>query len=74
MPKPSDEPIVSPQPEAAAAPVAVTLNEFCMRLSETVHRPELIGAFAFSERAAGNSRDSVDAFQARYEVFVNKPV
>lgn len=59
---------------AGAAPVALSINEFCTRLSETVIRPELIGAFAFSERAAGNLRDTADAYQARYEAFVNKPV
>ena len=59
---------------AAADQSTVTINEFCMRLSETVNRPELIGAFAYSERAAGVQRDTLEQFQARYNAFINKPV
>lgn len=54
--------------------ITVSLNEFCARLSETVNRPELIGGFAFSERAAGHQRGTAEEFAARYEVFINKPV
>lgn len=54
--------------------VTVSINEFCVRLSETVTRPELIGAFAASERAAGNKRGTAEAYKARYEAFINKPV
>ena len=68
----SDEVLVSSAP--VQEPILVSLNEFCSRLSETVARPELIGAFAFSERATSISRDTVDAFQARYTAFINKPV
>ena len=67
----SDEVLVS---APVQKPTLVSLNEFCSRLSETVARPELIGAFAFSERATSISRDTVAAFQARYTAFINKPV
>lgn len=58
----------------SADQITVTLNEFCARLSETVVRPELIGAFAHTERAAGNARDTAEAFKARFDEFINKPV
>ena len=60
--------------KAEQAEPTVTLNEFCARLSETVVRPELIGGFAATERAAGNLRGTEAAFRASYEKFVNKPV
>ena len=55
-------------------PITVSLNEFCIRLSETVTRPELIGAFEFSERTAGNARGTTEEYKARYTAFINKPV
>ena len=65
-------------PEAIAAPVAVepelSINDFCARLSETITRPELIGAFAHVERAAGRVKDTGLAYRARYDLFVNQPV
>lgn len=54
--------------------IKLTLNEFCTRLSETVNRPELIGAFASTERASGKASDTEAAFQDRYNSFINKPV
>lgn len=58
---------------AAPAP-AVTLNEFCLRLSETAHRPELIGGFEATERAARHHSDTEAAYRARFDTFVNKPL
>lgn len=52
----------------------LTLTEFCTRLSEKVKRPELLGGFEFIERRAGRIRDTADAFQARFDTFVNTPV
>lgn len=60
--------------EVVAQPVMVTLDEFCRRLSETVVRPELIGAFAYTERHAGHVRDTSENFASRYDAFINKPV
>lgn len=70
QPAPVQADVVNTSPE----PIKVTLDEFCTRLSEKVTRPELIGAFAFTERHAGNLRDTSEGFAARYEVFINKPV
>ncbi len=53
---------------------ALTLTEFCRRLSETVRRPELISAFEYSERRSGNLKGDPGAFQARFDVFVKSPV
>lgn len=53
---------------------AVTLTEFCIRISESVKSPELIGGFEFVETRAGHVKDTVEAFQARFDAFVSTPV
>lgn len=70
----NDAPAVVQDEIPVVEPITVSLNEFCTRLSETVNRPELIGAFAATERAAGNSRGTVADFEQRYTAFINKPV
>lgn len=57
--------------EVARAPVS--LDEFCVRLSNTDRRVEMIGGFAASERAAGRTMDAESAFATRYAAFVTKP-
>lgn len=52
----------------------LAISEFCARLSETVKRTELIGAFAHVEQAAGRALDTAANFRARFDKFVNKPV
>lgn len=64
---PADKPV-------EVAQIKVSLNEFCTRLSETVIRPELIGAFASVERSAGHVSGTVAEFESRYNDFINKPV
>lgn len=62
-------------PAAAADPVVtLSLTDFCIRLSETVRRPELIGAFESVERRAGRVQATEAEFRKRYDAFVNKPV
>lgn len=61
-------------PTVADAPQEVTLNEFCIRLSVSDKRVEMIGAFNYSETVAGHMKDTEDAFAARYQTFINKPV
>jgi hypothetical protein len=51
-----------------------TLNEFCMMLSQSDRRIELISAFEASERVAGVVKDHVHAFRARFIAFANRPV
>lgn len=58
---------------ATEAEVALTLDEFCQRLSESLSRPELIGAFHFTERRAGRKKDTESAFRARFDAFTNAP-
>lgn len=66
--------------ETQSAPAAdqtvpkLSLNEFCARLSETVARPELIGAFENFERRAGRTKDTDAAYRARFDEFINTPV
>lgn len=57
----------------APASVPLTLTDFCIRLSETVRRPELIGAFEFHERTAGRLKATAEEFQARFDEFTTKP-
>jgi len=58
----------------AAPYVALTLIEFCTRLSEKVKRPELIGAFAAVEKQAGRVSATEAEFRARFDAFCNAPV
>ncbi len=60
--------------EAPAAPQELTLQEFCLRLSSSDKRVELIGAFHYSETAAGTVKDLETAFKDRFTAFLNKPV
>lgn len=55
-------------------PIRLTLNEFCARLSKTVKRPSLLGGFEHTERVAGRLTDTDEAFRARFDAFINKPV
>ena len=59
--------------EVVEAP-EISLDEFCSRLSETVKSPEAIGGFHFTERAAGTMRGTFEAYRARFDAFLNKPV
>ena len=56
------------------ADVSLSLTDFCIRLSETVRRPELIGAFEFTERQAGQTQGTEPEFRARFAAFSSKPV
>lgn len=62
------------EPVEKAADITLSLTEFCTRLSETVKRPELIGAFEFSERRAGRNKATEAEFRQRFDAFVNTPV
>lgn len=65
---------VAPAPSANAGVMKTSLQEFCIRLSQSVSRPELISAFEYTERAARRLSDTDEAYQARYAAFVNKPI
>lgn len=58
---------------SAPASLPLTLTDFCLRLSESLRRPELIGAFEFHERTAGRLKATAEEFQARFDEFTNKP-
>ena len=58
----------------APAPADVTLDEFCVRLSSSDRRVELLAAFHFVETRSGHFKDAESAYQSRFEAFVNKPV
>lgn len=58
----------------ASAEVSLSLVDFCTRLSETVKRPELIGAFEFSERRADRVTGTDAEYRARFAEFANTPV
>lgn len=52
---------------------AVTLEEFCLRLSNTDRRVEMIGGFHSDEKRAGRIKDAESAYGARYQAFIRKP-
>jgi len=52
----------------------VTLDEFCLRLSASVRRPELINGFHYVETKAGRVKDYESAFKSRFDAFVKTPV
>jgi hypothetical protein len=63
----------APAAAAAAPSEEVTLEEFCIRLSKSDKRVEMIGGFNASETAAGHVKDTEASFRARYDQFCNKP-
>lgn len=65
---------VAPAPSVNTGAMKTSLQEFCIRLSQSVNRPELISAFEYTERAARRLSDTDEAYQARYAAFVNKPI
>ena len=61
-------------PAADATPaITLTLNEYCIRLSRTDKRVELIAAFESAERRAGKLIDTADGYAGRYTTFINQP-
>lgn len=68
-------PVVSAAPAAPSAPAepALSINDFCMRLSETLRRPELLSAFAHTETIAGRLGDTATAYRARFDAFLKQP-
>jgi hypothetical protein len=63
-------PIPAPAPSAAVQP----LHEYCLHLSTQDKRVEMISAFEFTQRMAGNVSNTVKAYDAAYAAFVNQPV
>lgn len=70
----TDAPVAAAPAAAEAPAVKLSLTDFCIRLSETVRRPEMIGAFESVERRAGRVQATEAEFRARYGEFVKKPV
>lgn len=70
----SAEEVVVAEEVGSEKEYALTLEEFCTRLSVSDKRVELIGAFAHTEAVAGRSKDTETAYAARYSDFINKPV
>lgn len=62
--------VVEPQSEEEA----LTLEEFCTRLSMTDRRVELIGGWHSDEQRSGVVKDTESAFRARFVAFATKPV
>ena len=65
---------VAPAAEAAPSDTAVSLDEYCMQLSKSDRRVELIGAFHKSEMRQRRGKDTEANYSARYQTFINKPV
>lgn len=65
-PAPAGEPVTD-----TAAPARVSLKRFCMDLSLTDKRVEMIGGFHHTEKFAGRLLDTVENFTARYTAFAD---
>jgi hypothetical protein len=52
---------------------AISLKEFCIRLSETEKRVELIGGFEADERRQGRLNDTASNYTGRFQAFVSRP-
>lgn len=63
-PAPAGEPVTD-----TAAPTRVSLKRFCMDLSKTDRKVEMIGGFYHSESVAGHLLDTQEAYLERYAVF-----
>lgn len=75
MGKPNSSVPVTAAPAAQqAAPVMLTLTEFCTRLSVHVRRPALIGAFEAVQRAEGRNKATEAEYRSRFDAFINQPV
>lgn len=59
--------------KAADTQAVISLQDFCMRLSERERRVTLIGGFEATEIKAGNLHDTAGAYQARFTAFINRP-
>ena len=58
---------------AQVAATQLTLNEFCLRLSQRERRVTLIGGFEAVERKALRTKDTEAQYQSRYDAFINQP-
>ena len=67
-----DAPVVAQTP-AIAADIPLSLDEFCRRASTERNTPELLSAFAHTERDADRLNDTHAAYAARYVEFANAP-
>ena len=70
----SDSKTTKTEAPAGAEDPALSISDFCIRLSETVSRPELIGAFAHVEQKARRVSDTAVNYRDRFDAFINKPV
>lgn len=52
---------------------AITLDEFCVRLSGADKRVEMIGAFNSVEKKSGRIKDTEDNYRSRFDAFANQP-
>lgn len=59
--------------DQATQPQPLTLDEFCIRLSQVDRRVELIGGFHSVEILAGHFKDFESTYKSRFTAFVNKP-
>ncbi len=63
----------APAPAQAQPANDITLQEFCMRASQTDKRVELLAGFEHSQRVAGVVKAPEVVFAARYVAFANQP-
>lgn len=66
---PAAAPAVQPQRDGK-----VTLEQFCVTLSQSDKRVAMIGAFHQEEKLAKHWKDTPAGFRARYQAFCIRPV
>lgn len=64
----------APATPAKSGEFPVTLDNFCVELSQTDKRVELIGGFHYTERLAGRYRDVASAYRLRFQAFTTRAV
>jgi hypothetical protein len=58
---------------AGETAIPLSLHDFCIRLSETEKRVELIAGFEADERSNGRKKDTAANFAVRFQAFLSKP-
>lgn len=52
---------------------AITLDEFCLLLSGSDRRVEMIGAFNHDELQLGHVKDTESNYRSRFDAFAKRP-
>lgn len=68
------EPTETVAEKEPATAFAISLDEFCQRLSSQKKSPEIISGFYHAQRVAGNLSKSDTEYAADFAAFIKQPV